>query len=249
MKQKSSINIKVAEIRAISLGFVNFETEEGLELLSDLVKRWNPQLMEAIANIRPNLKTLSFTGSSLDSIISFLDKQWKKDYPSCDVIFQTGKFDIFDQQRSTRTKVDLILATYCKSHKEKPIVVIGENLVLVPASESWIEKDSKSKGYCFIATAAYSVNAPELNVLRQFRDEFLLCSAIGQKCVHLYYRFSPSIANWIRVSYIRRKIIRAMLKPIVLISSVFNYLKPISNNIKSTKPSTQKINTKGGSKK
>jgi len=64
---------------------------------------------------------------------------------------------------------------------------------------------------CFIATAAYgSPLAPQLNVLRQFRDRCL-----PDAIVNFYYETSPPIANWIRKHLKTRKAVRAMLSVIV----------------------------------
>lgn len=53
----------------------------------------------------------------------------------------------------------------------------------------------KNGGGCFIASAVYgSDQAPQVQVLRTFRDEYLLRSTIGRRAVHYYYRFSPPVA-------------------------------------------------------
>jgi hypothetical protein len=51
---------------------------------------------------------------------------------------------------------------------------------------------------CFIATAAYGSSLdPHIDVLRWFRDSYLLKSSPGKAFVRLYYRHSPPVANWI----------------------------------------------------
>jgi hypothetical protein len=47
---------------------------------------------------------------------------------------------------------------------------------------------------CFIATAA-GANAPQLDVLRAFRDQVMRPNALGAKLISLYYAVSPSIAK------------------------------------------------------
>lgn len=51
---------------------------------------------------------------------------------------------------------------------------------------------------CFIATAVYGTAlAPEIEVLREFRDEVLLKNSLGQELVEFYYQNSPPIAEFI----------------------------------------------------
>jgi hypothetical protein len=69
---------------------------------------------------------------------------------------------------------------------------------------------------CFIATAAYgSPLAPELDTLRQFRDEQLLTNPVGSYLVGLYYRYSPPVAALIARHSALRFVTRVLLTPIV----------------------------------
>lgn len=61
-----------------------------------------------------------------------------------------------------------------------------------------IEKLKAKKGACFVATAVYdSPIAPQVLVLRRFRDEALLTSRLGKALVELYYFASPPLASLI----------------------------------------------------
>ena len=69
---------------------------------------------------------------------------------------------------------------------------------------------------CFIATAAYwSYLAPEVEVLRQFSDEYLITNPIGRTFVEFYYRVSPPAAEYISRSEGLKSLTRCALAPAV----------------------------------
>lgn len=72
-------------------------------------------------------------------------------------------------------------------------------------------------GFCFIATAAYGTEtASQLDVLREFRDQVLLKSAVGSRLVETYYKLSPPVADIIaKNDFLRAAIRTVFLDPIV----------------------------------
>jgi hypothetical protein len=80
---------------------------------------------------------------------------------------------------------------------------------------------SKSSGNivvvkCFIATAAYGSGfAPEVAVLREFRDKYLLTNRAGQAFVDWYYAVSPSVAAFIAEHESLKTAVRMGLTPVV----------------------------------
>lgn len=86
-------------------------------------------------------------------------------------------------------------------------------------------------GGCFIATAAYgSYLHPQVQLLRNFRDQYLLTNAPGRAFVTLYYRCSPPLADLIARHPMLRGMARLALTPLVaavahpLISAVALFL-------------------------
>jgi hypothetical protein len=69
---------------------------------------------------------------------------------------------------------------------------------------------------CFIATAAFgSPLAGQVEILRQFRDRYLLTNNPGQKFVAWYYRNSPAVANYIQDKPLVKAAIRVSLYPLI----------------------------------
>jgi len=69
---------------------------------------------------------------------------------------------------------------------------------------------------CFIATAAYGTPLDSrLDILRGFRDRFMITNAPGRALIRFYYRHSPPMADFIAERDWLRTIVRGLLTPIV----------------------------------
>jgi hypothetical protein len=74
---------------------------------------------------------------------------------------------------------------------------------------------------CFIATAAYDTPmAEEIQILREFRDKYLMTNPVGKGLVEFYYKVSPPIAEFITEHPSLKPIVRAGLLPAVAVSAV-----------------------------
>ena len=78
--------------------------------------------------------------------------------------------------------------------------------------------DIAESGGCFIATAAYgSPLEPELAVLREFRDRYLMKHEVGRRLVSFYYRTAPALAPYVAKHAWLRAAIRTALEPHVIV--------------------------------
>lgn len=74
------------------------------------------------------------------------------------------------------------------------------------------EKDCQAEKGCFIATACYgSVFAPEVQLLRKFRDRYLITNIAGRTFIQLYYFASPPLARFLSRHETARKLVRNIL--------------------------------------
>ena len=72
------------------------------------------------------------------------------------------------------------------------------------------------KGFCYITTAVCETlhkgdDCPELTVLREYRDQYLLSTTEGQKIVDSYYNIAPTIVNRINKEEHSKKIYKEIL--------------------------------------
>lgn len=95
--------------------------------------------------------------------------------------------------------------------------LVTQNLPILEIWLSWAPAgDGGGGGGCFIATAAYgSYLDPHVQVLRDFRNRYLLKNGPGRGFVQLYYHYSPSVAAFIKDHEILRTATRMMLTPVV----------------------------------
>lgn len=90
------------------------------------------------------------------------------------------------------------------------------------------EEVEEAVGGCFIATAAYGTPmAEEIEILREFRDEYMLTNVVGQAFVDLYYRVSPPMADFITEHASLKQMVRAGLVPAVAMSAVVVSTTPV----------------------
>jgi hypothetical protein len=80
---------------------------------------------------------------------------------------------------------------------------------------------SGTSGCCAAASAYDSSDEGNLDIIRQFRDEYLMTNPVGRGVAALYYEvFSPPVAGFIDAHPAVKPLARAALAPVVAISTV-----------------------------
>ncbi len=74
---------------------------------------------------------------------------------------------------------------------------------------------------CFVATAAYGYyTAPQVQLLREFRDRYLLTNVPGRAFVRWYYTHGPAAARWLEAYPLFKSLVRGALLPVIAIAGL-----------------------------
>jgi len=115
-------------------------------------------------------------------------------------------------------------------------IVCGEGTILkdgfcVPERATMVTEMQKSPngGGCLIATATYgSELAPQVQMLREIRDNSLLQTQSGQSFMEsfneFYYSFSPAIADLERQNPVFKEAVKITITPLLASLSLLNYV-------------------------
>lgn len=112
-----------------------------------------------------------------------------------------------DERINSTEKVDLFACPSCKNLSPK-------DSKYCPHCKKPINFQNQG---CFIATACYGdYDAPEVIVLRKYRDEILQQTIGGRIFIKMYYSISPTFAKVIQhSSYLKHIIRQIFLKPLI----------------------------------
>lgn len=178
-------------------------------------KLLNHPVYNAMAEISENHPTFDKSLTDITELETTFAKKWGLDS-------QTAS----DKKQGTQVldEVDKKIIELCKTESQLKAVIYCQK------AKGWDLKTSKKhvdnlvakhkivpKGGCFVATACYGdYDAPEVLVLRQFRDDKLLKSFSGKLFVNFYYSISPFFATLISKSNRLKHSVRLyLLTPIV----------------------------------
>ena len=150
-----------------------------------------------------------------EKIVSkFKEANPNKDYPvDLDIIF-TLKSSHLGEYNEAKPIVEKHIASALRIQPKHSRALEAKKLL--EEIDNW--ELPTAEGGCFIATAAYGTPfAEDIDVLRNWRDDFLGASYPGRAFIKAYYSLSPPVADNISESEGKRKIVRTALGPIVKI--------------------------------
>lgn len=91
----------------------------------------------------------------------------------------------------------------------------------VYAQESTPERGGGAAGCCACASAYAGTDDSNLDIIRQFRDRYLMTNPVGRGVAALYYNvFSPPVAHFIDTHPQVKPLARAVLTPVIAASTV-----------------------------
>ncbi len=117
------------------------------------------------------------------------------------------------------TRYCMVYATKNKAQNIYKFVTTGVDTTkscVTPSEVLGILNDKR----CFISTAAFgSASAPEVEIFRKFRNQFLLTNFLGKQFVKFYYKISPTIANVIADNSYLKTNTRMLLYPLLVFAA------------------------------
>jgi hypothetical protein len=115
------------------------------------------------------------------------------------------EFDDWSPEALTASPGDLVAFLYAPEAHLRGVLNLNLSRVL------WLG----TAGPCFVATVAFGEGAPQLAVLRRWRDTSLLHHAPGRRFVRWYYRHGPALAVRVQARPWLRAATRAALDSVV----------------------------------
>ncbi len=156
------------------------------------------------------------------------------------LIFQTGtiqgmmtSFATYEEQlekkkKELEIKQEIISGTSLDASNCGEGTVLKNGVCVVDKTKLQSNESEKGGG-CLIATATYgSELAPQVQQLRELRDNSLLQTASGTSFMNIfndfYYSFSPQIADWERESPAFKELVKVTITPMISSLSILNYV-------------------------
>ncbi len=136
----------------------------------------------------------------------------------------------YNQKIKSNDQISFITLNFTGIGNNKIDIIATESLVSVEEKPEILTIDeSPSGGGCLIATATYGTElAPQVQQLREIRDQKLMKTEFGQSFLNsfneFYYSFSPVIADLERENPVFKETIKIIITPMLSTLSILNYV-------------------------
>ena len=127
-------------------------------------------------------------------------------------------------------KISFITLNFTGIGNNKIDIIATETLVGVEEKiDTTIDESPSENGGCLIATATYGTElAPQVQQLREIRDQKLMKTESGQSFLNtfneFYYSFSPTVADLERENPIFKETVKIIITPMLSTLSILNYV-------------------------
>jgi len=136
------IKVKPSNVKEIRIGFIHPDVRSVFQVAAwDIIKTVNPLLVRVLRSAPKkgpysggeNVLISAFRESSIDQLFEKVAEWSKTIFRARDIIIQKGRLKMLSQSTGTVKDFDVIIVTVLKCEREKPTVIVGDKLVLVPA--------------------------------------------------------------------------------------------------------------------
>jgi len=204
----------------IDIGALEIETERNSIINGRNV---NFMFLEGIWSINDETMSIAF----MEATIYNIDKIYTFSLANDDHIAFAGQIELLRESVRSFEIIDEIV-----SDEEDTEVITGSDMTkeefLALADDRQQEFD-KEQGGCLIATAAYgSEMAPQIQFLREIRDNTVLQTQFGTAFMagfnQFYYSFSPTVADYERENPMFKEAVKLTLTPLLTSLAILNYV-------------------------
>jgi len=137
----------------------------------------------------------------------------------------------YDPNIKSNEKISFITLNFTGIGNHKIDIIATETLAgLEEKPETFVIDESTSEGGgCLIATATYGTElAPQVQQLREIRDQKLMNTEFGQSFLNsfneFYYSVSPYIADYERENPVFKEAVKIAITPMISSLSILNYV-------------------------
>jgi len=143
---------------------------------------------------------------------------------------------LFNQKIKSNDRISFITLNFTGEGNNKIDIIATKSISGIEEKRDTMVSEMQEKlnnsdngGGCLIATATYGTElAPQVQQLREIRDQKLLNTESGQSFLNsfneFYYSVSPYIADYERENFIFKEIVKIAITPMISSLSILNYV-------------------------